>query len=1424
MRMLWWWACASLTATCVNALAATPSPAINSASDISIAPSAPPSLFTPADARSSAVALLKVKAAALAPATTRERAVTLQRATLSALRNAMPPGADARVVRLPFFEDADFTAALETAESTLSGGVAFAGRLTTDAMSSVILITNKDAISFNISTQGRRFRVTGNDVQGYVASELAPHGLPDHDRPVPVVNLPDTDVSVKKSNAAKASGGASGGVNDQRPIALVEAPTAADNGTQMDVMVMYTNTARAAAGGTAQMEADIDAQIAFTNQMYANSGVVQRLRLVHRGEVTHVEGDPDGDLRLIANPADTVLDELPILRDLYQADFVSLWGIYPSLCGIAFFMGAENVGFAGSAYSIVNSPSCSVGNSETFAHELGHNMGLDHDPFVTSSITRLSPEGSTTNVDVNYAHGYVDTVNRFRTVMAYNDKCVSLGFGCFRAPHFSNPAISYLNPTYGPAVTATTGDAMLSNEALALNNTRETTANFRQGIPFFNGPGVVPMLPAAYRVKESAGVATITVTRHLGGTGAVSVNYSTADGTGTAGQDYAATTGTLTWADGDRAPKSFTVPILQDNVLEGLETFIVNFGNPTNGLAVATTGGIAGSVTVNIIDDDPDTFPAGLVVPANYVNDANAARAWSVDPDDGFQSPTSIRSAVVIGLSSNQQTYEYSTISVTENFLAGNATFAYKVSSGVLSTTVFGNLEFLIDGNIAFSSGGGETGWQTTSVAIPAGMHTLSWRFRNRFNAPCNTIASAICQDRAWIDQVSLPLVNASLSVLKDGTGSGTVNALGINCGADCVTSVPHGTLITLTATADVGSIFQGWTGSGCSGNGACTTTVNGAQTVTAHFIPTPEVFPPACALPLGWSTPAGATAGWQVATDRKHSEACSLKSAPIAHAPAAGQANATKAQIQVSGDYLAGTVSFFYNVSSESGYDCLRFMIDGTERAEMGACSGAGGNGGSGASGEVGWTAVSIPVAAGNHTFLWSYEKNQANSTGQDAAWIDDVVLPSRVPVLLTIAKNGSGGGVVTGGAINCGTTCTALIAPDTLISLNAVPDALSQFIGWSGGDCSGVGNCIVTLSSATTVTATFVRTHIMVSVTLTGTGSGSVLSSPAGINSATGNLSAVFPIGTVITLTATPASSASIFAGWSGACTGQTCATTLMSDIATTATFTSVATVPSVPTLIGTVPGNGQISVLFNPSASDGGSPILNYTAQCNAVIVNGAGSPITVTGLTNGANHICRVTATNAVGTSAASTSSSFTVPTATPTPTLIGALSRRNHVGLGNVDLPLPIGVALSGAIGVEPRQASGLFVIAQFNTPLTAVGGVTVTDAGGAPAGSGTVSFTGSSAEIAITDVADNKRVNTALTGINGTATANIPIGFLVGDVTRSQRVNAADIVGIRARIGQPLTAANARFDLNGDGVISSSDVSAAKARAGKTIP
>lgn len=121
-------------------------------------------------------------------------------------------------------------------------------------------------------------------------------------------------------------------------------------------------------------------------------------------------------------------------------------------------------------------------------------------------------------------------------------------------------------------------------------------------------PGSLQFAVSSQSVAEGAGTVTVTVSRVGGSVGAVSVVYATADGTAQAPGDFAHTTETLYWADGDAVDKSFTVAIVDDAAEEGDETFGVALSSPDGGASL----GSPATQTVTILDDDAPPSPGSL--------------------------------------------------------------------------------------------------------------------------------------------------------------------------------------------------------------------------------------------------------------------------------------------------------------------------------------------------------------------------------------------------------------------------------------------------------------------------------------------------------------------------------------------------------------------------------------------------------------------------------------------------------------------------------------------------------------------------------------------------------------------------------------------------------------------------------------------
>jgi len=92
----------------------------------------------------------------------------------------------------------------------------------------------------------------------------------------------------------------------------------------------------------------------------------------------------------------------------------------------------------------------------------------------------------------------------------------------------------------------------------------------------------------------------VVITLHReGGGGALSIPYTTADVTATAGVDYVGSTGTVEWAAGDFKDKSIVVSLMDDVIAEPSETLGITLGEPSNGSVVDRS-----DLTITIADDD----------------------------------------------------------------------------------------------------------------------------------------------------------------------------------------------------------------------------------------------------------------------------------------------------------------------------------------------------------------------------------------------------------------------------------------------------------------------------------------------------------------------------------------------------------------------------------------------------------------------------------------------------------------------------------------------------------------------------------------------------------------------------------------------------------------------------------------------------
>ena len=124
--------------------------------------------------------------------------------------------------------------------------------------------------------------------------------------------------------------------------------------------------------------------------------------------------------------------------------------------------------------------------------------------------------------------------------------------------------------------------------------------------------GAISLSASSYSVGENGVTATITAKRVGGSNGAVGVSYATTTGgTATADTDYTATSGTLSWANGDTSDKTFTIAIIDDTAFENSETVNLTITNATGGAALGSPNTAVLTITdndgINVLNAFPST-------------------------------------------------------------------------------------------------------------------------------------------------------------------------------------------------------------------------------------------------------------------------------------------------------------------------------------------------------------------------------------------------------------------------------------------------------------------------------------------------------------------------------------------------------------------------------------------------------------------------------------------------------------------------------------------------------------------------------------------------------------------------------------------------------------------------------------------------
>lgn len=241
------------------------------------------------------------------------------------------------------------------------------------------------------------------------------------------------------------------GREEREPAVLEDLPP--DYKSVIDLVVLYTERAKSSA--PAYMSGDIEDEIALAvaeiNISFRKQDIPAELNLVFSRKVDFDDGRPinlgsidgsvKGDLGAIIDPNDGVVDEVHKIRAEANADLVSIWVDAPrnSACGQASIYRGDRASGAAKAFSIV-SVYCAK-RFNTFAHEIGHNLGAGHDG--AESTGRFGDSRG-------YVSNDVPNTANVATISSRSYACRQ----CFRTIVWSDPSYRMAGLTWGESNTS----------------------------------------------------------------------------------------------------------------------------------------------------------------------------------------------------------------------------------------------------------------------------------------------------------------------------------------------------------------------------------------------------------------------------------------------------------------------------------------------------------------------------------------------------------------------------------------------------------------------------------------------------------------------------------------------------------------------------------------------------------------------------------------------------------------------------------------------------------------------------------------------------------------------------------------------------------------------------------------------------------
>lgn len=331
--------------------------------------------------------------------------------------------------------------------------------------------------------------------------------------------------------------------------------------------------------------------------------------------------------------------------------------------------------------------------------------------------------------------------------------------------------------------------------------------------------------------------------------------------------------------------------------------------------------------------------------------------------------------------------------------------------------------------------------------------------------------------------------VTHTLGVSLSGDGLVISTPDGIQCeetGGDCSEPYPHGTNVSLEATADPGWTFTGWSGA-CTGTGICNVTMDQSRNVTATF--TQNQF----ALTVSrtgtgngtvTSNPAGINCGVDCNENYSVGTVVDLTATPAAGSSFSGWGGACTGtgacQVTMS---QARSVSATFTINTHQVFVTRAGTGGGVVASASSPNQGSQINCGATCSVAFNHASTVVLTASPDSTSIFAGWSGCPSPSGNTCT-ISNLTSAQSVTATFTrqfrtlsVFTAGVGIGTVTSNpaGISCGSDCTEDYILNTSVVLAATPNGSSVFASWSSCPSPSGNQCTVIMSSAASVTATF-------------------------------------------------------------------------------------------------------------------------------------------------------------------------------------------------------------------------------------------------------------------------------------------------------------------------------------------------------------